>query len=132
MKPARLAAAACTAVLLSGCGGGAGGSPAADVTRSLQGDVALVTAAARTGDGAKARVALASLRAHVAAFEKDGRLSPVRADRVRAAAGQLEPDLPAISVPTVTAPPTRPSTPTDPPPKRKGRGHDDGDGSKND
>ena len=130
MKPALLAAAACSAVLLSGCGGGAGGAPAADVTRSLQGDVALVTAAARAGDGAKARAALASLRAHVAAFEKDGRLSPVRADRVRAAAGQLEPDLPAIS--TVTAPPTRPSTPTDPTPKRKGHGHDEGGGSKDD
>jgi hypothetical protein len=103
---ARAAIAVALLIAAAGCGSSPGISNAA--RQALETQVANVRAAAVARDGARAELALASLRRSVRQYEQNGEISQTRASEILDAATQVENRLApyaTTSTTTTTTPP---------------------------
>ena len=109
-------AALCLA--LSGCATTSTADGHALALAGLQRDVLSVTRAGAARDLPAAMTALATLRDHLAAARRSGRVSSVEAARIQAAAGRVSADLAALAAPPVhpVVTPSPSPSPSPPPP----------------
>ncbi len=122
----RTAAGVATALLLAGCGGGLSiPTLNAEASGVLRKDVARVETAARTGSAASLDAASEQLRADVAAQQRAGEVSSVRAADILAQLTAVLADA-AAARPSPTVAPSPTAVPRQSPGKRKkGEGGDE-------
>jgi hypothetical protein len=109
---------------------GCGGTPASDAnshaSQVLGRDVNAVSGAARAHDPARLSTALNRLRADVAAQQRSGRVSAVRAGQILDAAARVESDVPVPPATPTLAPAPAPTTGTPNPGNGNGNGNGKG------